>query len=298
MRVVAVFARQCAAMLRSAIAIVLLAACSLIWPAACLADEASWEASETLSEKVNDPTATLTQLQLQDLYTPAEYGTNAQPNTLFARAVIAIQPHGLMPFEQIVRPTINLAVTDPDGKRSPTSSGFGDTQIFDLLLSPWPDPAQTRFRWGLGPYFVLPTASRRLTGAGAWQAGPAAGFEYRGIPGLQIGGLIQQATSFAYTSEDRTPVTSITFQPLISYQLGNAWYLESNKATWTFNLRRKTSTEMPLSFGIGKVWETSSFASINTSVAGEWMVYRQFAPQTEQFTLKFQVTLLFPRTKL
>ncbi len=38
--------------------------------------------SESLSEEVNDPTATLTQAQIQEFFTPSEYGTNAQPNTL------------------------------------------------------------------------------------------------------------------------------------------------------------------------------------------------------------------------
>jgi hypothetical protein len=286
----------------SAVAIALLVGLCALRALSCWAQdstpESQYEATESLSEQVNDPTATLTQFQFQDQYSPAQYGTNAQPNTLFARAVIAIRPHGIMPFEQIVRPTINLAVTKPDGKGTATSTGFGDTQIFDLLLSPWPDPVATRFRWGIGPYFVLPTASTRQSGQGAWQSGPAAAFEYRDIPGLQIGGLMQQATSFAYTSEDRTPVTSITFQPLLSYQLGSGWYLESNKATWTFNLRHNTSTEIPLSFGIGRVWQLPVIPSINSSVTGEWMVYRQFAPQTQQFTLKFQVTFLFPKEKL
>jgi hypothetical protein len=37
---------------------------------------------EPLSEKVTDPLAYLTQIQIKDIYTPAEYGTNAQPNTV------------------------------------------------------------------------------------------------------------------------------------------------------------------------------------------------------------------------
>jgi hypothetical protein len=45
-------------------------------------------------------------------------------------------------------------------------------------------------------------------------------FSYRGIPGLNLSGLFQQATSFAYTSPQSKPVTSITFQPLLIYQLG------------------------------------------------------------------------------
>jgi hypothetical protein len=52
---------------------------------------------------------------------------------------------------------------------------------------------------------------------------------------------------------------------------------------------------MPLSGGFGKVWKPSGGASIGTSLSGEWMVYRQFSTQCEQFTLNFQVTLLLPK---
>jgi hypothetical protein len=85
---------------------------------------------------------------------------------------------------------------------------------------------------------------------------------------------------------------------MISYQLGQGWYVRSSDATWTFNLRHATSTTLPLSAGLGKVWRFSNGAAINGSVAGEWMVYRQFAPRTEQFTLKFQATLLLPTVEL
>ncbi len=128
--------------------------------------------------------------------------------------------------------------------------------------------------------------------------GPAAAFGYRGIPGLQIAGLVQQATSFAYTSSQSKPVSSIMFQPIITYKLGKGWYAKSSDATWTFNLRHNTSTTMPLSAGFGKVWKISEGFAIDTSVSGEWMVYRRSAPQSEQFTLNFQLTLLFPTLRL
>ena len=125
--------------------------------------------------------------------------------------------------------------------------------------------------------------------------GPAAAFSYRGIPGLNISSLLQQATSFAYTSSRSRPVSSLTFQPILSYQLGHGWYLKSSDATWTFNLRHNTSTTMPLSAGLGRVWELSSGYAIDTSASGEWTAYRQFSNQTRQFTLNFQVSLLFPK---
>jgi len=50
-----------------------------------LAQQTAGTDEESLAIKEYDPTASLTQLKIQDIYTPAEYGTNAQPNTLQIR---------------------------------------------------------------------------------------------------------------------------------------------------------------------------------------------------------------------
>jgi len=251
---------------------------------------------ESLAERANDPTATLTQLQVKEEFTPSEYGTNAQPNTLLLRGILAVRPHGPLALEEIVRPTFQI-VTKPLGKGAATRTGFGDTQLFDLFVMPWPNTHETGFRWAIGPYFIFPTASWHGAGDGAWQMGPAAGFTYRGIPHLVIASLVQQATSFAYTSESRTPVTSLTVQPQIAYEFAPDWYLNSNEATWKFDLRHATATTIPLSAGIGKIVRFSPDASLNLALSGEWMLYRQFEPQTEQFTLKLNITLLLPRLR-
>lgn len=260
-------------------------------------DSVAAEQDESIAEKVNDPTATLTQVQIKDIYTPAEYGTNAQPNTIQFRTILAIQPSEFIPFEQLIRPTLKV-VTEPDGKGASTTTGYDDKQLFDLFVIPWPNSRETKFRWGIGPYLIFPTSTTNLAGNGAWQMGPAGAFSYRGVPGLNIAGLLQQATSFAYTSSHSVPVASFTFQPILSYQLGHDWYAKSSDATWTINQRHNTATTIPLSAGLGKVWKFGEGASIDTSVSVEWMVYRQISAQTEQFSLNFQVTLLFPRVEL
>jgi hypothetical protein len=255
------------------------------------------ESDEALADQVNDPTSRLTQFQIKDIDTPAQYGTNAQLNTLQIRPIFAIRAFSVIPLEQLIRPTIKV-VTVPAGKGASTSTAFDDMQLLELFVVPWPSAGDTGFRWGVGPYFVLPTSNSELTGKDAWQVGPAGAFAYQAFPGLKISGLLQQAISFAYTSPKSTPVSSLTFQPILSYQLGNGWYLKSSDATWTLNLRHKTSTTMPLSAGFGKVWKLAKGYSIDTSGSGEWTVYRQFADQTEQFTLNFQVTLLLPELEL
>ena len=49
--------------------------------------------------------------------------------------------------------------------------------------------------------------------------------------------------------------------------------------------------------GIGKIWRFSNEAAIDMSLSGEWMLYRQFDPQEEQFTLKLELTLLLPKVE-
>jgi hypothetical protein len=252
---------------------------------------------EPLAEEVVDPLAHLTQIQIKDPYTPAEYGTDAQPNTVQLRSIFAIRPLAFIPVEQLLRPTIRV-VTVPNGKGPSTTTAYDDMQLLDLFAMPWPNSKATHLRWGIGSYFVFPTASSDRVGKGAWQMGPAWAFSYRGIPGLNISGLLQQATSFAYTSSKSTPVCSLSFQPILSYQLGHGWYLKSSDATWNFNLRHNNSTTMPLSAGLGKVWNLSTGYAIDTSASGEWTVYRQFTNRTEQFTVNFQVALLIPKLEL
>jgi hypothetical protein len=46
------------------------------------------------------------------------------------------------------------------------------------------------------------------------------------------------------------------------------------------------------------VWKFNEDYALDASLAGEWMLYRQFDPQTEQFTVKFQMTVLFPHFEL
>jgi len=157
-----------------------------------------------LADEIDDPTAILTQLKFQDLYTPRNFQTTAQTNTFQIRPVIPVEPIAFMPFKQIIRPTFSVQ-TLATSSGSSTATQFTDMELFDLFLTNWPDPKVTSFGWGIGPTFVFPTGRVPQAGKHAWQVGPAAAAVYRGIPHLMIGFLFQDPISFAYTNSSATP---------------------------------------------------------------------------------------------
>jgi hypothetical protein len=134
----------------------------VISSAECLAQQTAVPTTtlpESLSEEVNDPTATLTQAQIKEDFTPSEFGTNAQPNTLQGRFILAILPHGPLDLAQIVRPTFSL-VTIPQNKSASTRTEFGDSQLLDLFVMPKSMTEGIDFRWAIDRISFFPPRVR------------------------------------------------------------------------------------------------------------------------------------------
>ncbi len=167
---------------------------------------------EKLEQDFTDPLTTLPQLIIRDSYTPANYGPctplactrDYETNQLIVRPLIPrIPPRSFLPFNQLIRPTLAL-VTVPSS-RGGTRTEFGDLSVFDVAVLPWPDRKETGLLIGIGPTFVLPTATSGSAGHGAWQVGPAwshlcgysraAGGIHRPEPSLFRLHIAQSATS-------------------------------------------------------------------------------------------------------
>jgi hypothetical protein len=273
--------------------VVLLAICGSARAQNSAAGPAAAESEEDhLAREVEDPTAILTQLQFQDLYTPRNFQTSAQTNTIQLRAVVPIEAFSWFPFQQVIRPTFKVQSLATSSSSS-TITEFTDMELFDLFISNWPDPKTTGFGWAIGPTFVFPTGRDPAAGKHAWQVGPAAAAKYLGIPHLMVGFLFQNPISVGYTNSSATPQSQMQFQPLISYTFSRGWYVKSSDSTWTVNWRRGSSTTIPVSLGFGRVWKFEG-AQLNAWVSGEWTAYRQFTSITPMYTVRFGTTLLFP----
>jgi hypothetical protein len=258
-------------------------------------------AEENLEQDFTDPLSSLPQVVVRDSYVPANYGPctpracfrNDQTNQLLVRPLIPrIPPRTLLPFEQLIRPT--LALVTVQSSRGGRRTEFGDLPLFDLAILPWPDRRKSGILIGVGPTFVFPTATSTSAGQGAWQAGPALGAIYKGIPGLLIGFVAENPVSFAYTNPHRPPQNTLQFQPVFALHLWEKWYLRSAEATWTMGWHRHSPTMLPLSVGIGRTLSGWTLAPMSFFVTGQWMLYRQFAPIAPQTAVNFGATIAFP----
>jgi hypothetical protein len=246
-----------------------------------------------VAAEFSDPLTSLPQLFLQNAWTPESYGTDANTNRLTARLIVPRVPSSsLLPFVQLIRPSFSL-VTVPKDHGSRTRTEFGDMQLLDLAVIPWPDP-KSGLLMAVGPVFVFPTATHRTAGQGAWQVGPAFGAIYKGIPRLLLGCLVQNPISFAYTDSDRDPVNTLLFQPLVLAYLGRGFYVKSADSTWSLGWRDGSARIVPVSLGLGYVMLRDGWPPLNVFVSGEWTVYRENAPVAPQTTLRFGLTVAFP----
>ena len=290
---------------RTPISILLVALMLIATAVAQAQTSASAQAEEEkLEQDFTDPLTTLPQVVIRDSYSPANYGPctplacprNAETNQFIVRPLIPrIPPNTLLPFVQLVRPTFALVTVQ--SSRGGTRTEFGDLPMFDIAVLPWPDRKKTGLLIGIGPTVVFPTATSKSAGQGAWQAGPALGAIYSGIPGLLIGFIAQNPISFAYTSPNRPPQNTFEFQPVLALHLWDKWYLRSAEADWTIGWHRHSSTMLPLSLGVGRTLVRPGFPPMSLFVTGQWMGYRQFAPIAPQTTINFGMTVAFPQLR-
>lgn len=262
-------------------------------PVAAEADAEKARDVARLAEEFSDPLTTLPQVFLRNAWTPSVYGVDQSTNRVIARVIVPRLPrYSLFPFVQLVRPSFSL-VTVPD-PRGGTRTEFGDMQLLDLAVLPWPG-RETGVLLGVGPTFVFPTATHPAAGQQAWQIGPAFAAIYKGLPGWLFGCLIQDPISFAYTTPDRPKVGLLTVQPVLFRHLWRGLYVKSGDSTWAFDWRDGSAITMPLSVGIGWSVVRPGLLPINFFVSGEWMAYRRNAPIAPQTTVNFGVTMAFPQ---
>jgi hypothetical protein len=181
-----------------------------------------------------------------------------------------------------------------------TGSAFG---LGDISYTGFFSPSESgKLIWGIGPSFLLPTATEDRWASDKFSAG--AGVVLLTMPGnWVVGVLISNVWSIAGDS-DAADVNYMTLQPIINYNLSNGWYLTSVPvitANWEADSSNRWT--IPLGGGFGRITNWGN-QPVDLSVQAFYNVEQPQpligqAPnldnQGETWTLRLQVKFLFPK---
>jgi hypothetical protein len=230
------------------------------------------DSSVELAKKLSNPIASLVSVPFQN-----NFLFNVGSGDGF-RATTNIQP--VIPFKldeswNLISRTI-LPVTYQEGIFSSSGKqfGLGDT-LQSLFFSPTSSDVAI---WGIGPAFLLSTATDDLLGGGKWGSGPT-GVVLKQSGPWTYGILANHIWSFA-GDHDRSEVSSTYLQPFLNYTTQSATTFSLNtessydwqESQWTAPFNAGVSQlikfgDQPVSIGLQGTWYAAG-----PSVAPDWGV--------------------------
>jgi hypothetical protein len=242
-----------------------------------------------LAKAVQNPVADLISVPFQNNTT---YNIGPYERAADSLNIQPVIPLHLSTKVLLITRTILPVVYQPDLM----NTGGGSSGVGDLNPSFFFSPAKPgKLIWGVGPAFVLPTATQRAVGSGKWSVGPTAVVLIQPAP-WTVGLLASQVWSFA-GPDDRSSVSVMTVQYFVNYNLPEAWYLSSSPIL-TFNWKAPASEEwvVPVGGGIGKIFKVGKLP-LNGVAQG----FYNFRPSDSQtigsWQIRLQIAFLFPARK-
>jgi hypothetical protein len=165
--------------------------------------------------------------------------------------------------------------------------GFGDLNP-TFFLSP---AKPGKIIWGVGPTFVLPTATNSVLGQGKWSMGPSV--VVLAQPGKwTLGALVNNVWSFAGQSS-RLDVNQMVFQYFVNYNLKHGYYI-----TWQPTLTANWEADnggrwlVPFGGGIGRIMKLG-FQPVN--LTAQFYGNAVHPPGASPWGMRLQIAFLFPK---
>jgi hypothetical protein len=255
-------------------------------PAYLVAQEAGEPSdADKLAKALSNPVAALISVPLQFNYDTG-YGEDGDGDrwTLNVQPVI---PVGISDDWNMISRTIVPVIEQSGVLGVDSQSGIGDiTQ--SLFFSP-KKPVASGWIFGLGPAFLLPTATNNLIGTEKWAIGPTAVVLKQTEGGWTYGALVNHLWSVA--GEDaRADVSSTFLQPFLSKGIGKGRTITVNfESSYDWKSDQWTA---PLNLTYSKVTKLGS-QMVSFAFCGRG--YLESPAGGPDWGVRFAVTLLFPK---
>ena len=242
--------------------------------------------ADALAKQLSNPVSSLISVPLQFNY---DDGFNENDDgSKFTLNVQPVIPISISEHWNLISRTILPLVSQDDiVVGAGGQSGLGDT-LQSLFFSP-KAPTTSGWIWGVGPAFLLPTATDDLLGSEKWAAGPTAVVLKQTAEGWTYGALVNHVWSFA-GSGNRADLSSTFLQPFLAKGLGQGRTLTINFES-THDWKGEQWT-IPLNLTYSKV---SKIGNQLVSYAGGVRYYLETPDGGPEWGLRFVLTLLYPK---
>jgi len=237
-----------------------------------------------LAKQLSNPVAALISVPFQNNF---EFGGG--PNNDGFRYLLNFQP--VIPVSlnddwNLISRTIVPVISQKDMIGTSSQSGLGDI-VQSAFFSP-KEPGPRGWIWGVGPVFLLPTATDDLLGAEKFGLGPTAVF-LKQERGWTYGALVNHIWSVAGEG-DRDDVSSTFLQPFLAYTTKKqTTFTLNSETTYDWDHSRWTVPINAMAAQLVKVGKTP----MQFQLGGKY--YAEGPSGAPGWGIRFAVVLLFPK---